>query len=264
MSSKENAFWFKQAKDKPLFEELLWSRPEGKLHAGKLLIIGGNLYAFSSPANAYTESLKAGVGTTRVLLPDALKKTVGKHFEAGEFAPSNPSGGFNKQSLAEWLDMSNWADGVLFCGDLGHNSETAITLESFVNKYSGQMTLTKDTIDLIFEQPKLVFTRENTTLVITIQQLSKLCIKLGWETPVTFSIKLQQLVSTLRDLTIEYSCNLVVRHNDVIYVAVDGKVSTTPVEPSKIWRVKTASHMAVWWLQNPQKPFEALTTASVH
>jgi hypothetical protein len=55
-----------------------------------------------------------------------------------------------------------------------------------------------------------------------------------------------------------------VRFHDTLIVAYKGQVSTSgiPSEP-KIWRLKTASQAAVWWLQNPGKTFEALTTAAV-
>src|SRR5580704_1951753 len=137
-------YWHRQTADKPLFPELLWSRPEHKAQAGKLLIIGGNLHGFAAPAEAFAIAEKTGIGTTRVLLPDALHKTIGKVFMAGEFAPSTPSGSFAKKSLAEFLEMANWADAVLIAGELGRNSETAIVLEQFVEKYSGQLTIAKD------------------------------------------------------------------------------------------------------------------------
>lgn len=71
----ERPYWHKQTADKPLFPDLLWSRPENASFAGKLLIVGGNLYGFNNPAKAYEESKKAGIGVARVLLPDALQKT---------------------------------------------------------------------------------------------------------------------------------------------------------------------------------------------
>ena len=43
----------KQTKAKPFFPDLLWSRPENKFHAGKLLIVGGNAQAALAPAQAY-------------------------------------------------------------------------------------------------------------------------------------------------------------------------------------------------------------------
>jgi NAD(P)H-hydrate repair Nnr-like enzyme with NAD(P)H-hydrate dehydratase domain len=72
-------YWLKQTPDKPLFPNMLWSKPENKLHAGKLLVIGGNLHGFSAPATAFAEARKAGIGSQRVVLPDAIQKTVGAY-----------------------------------------------------------------------------------------------------------------------------------------------------------------------------------------
>src|SRR5260221_160024 len=121
----ENTNWLRQTKE-PLFPDLLWSRPENKRHAGKLLIVGGNANGFATPARAYSAAAKAGIGTAKVLLPAALQKTLGKSFAEAEFALSTPSGSFSRQALDSLLDSANWADGVLLAGDFGRNSETAI------------------------------------------------------------------------------------------------------------------------------------------
>src|SRR3982750_3265194 len=99
----ERTYWHKQTPEKPLFPDLLWSRPENRAHAGKLLIMGGNAHGFAAPAEAYAESEQAGIGAARVLLPDSLQKTVGRTFAAGEYAPSTPSGSFSQKALAELL-----------------------------------------------------------------------------------------------------------------------------------------------------------------
>jgi hypothetical protein len=44
-------------------------------------------------------------------------------------------------------------------------------------------------------------------------------------------------------------------------VASDGKVSTTPVNKEQNWHIELAAYAAVWWLQNPNKSFEALTSS---
>src|SRR4051794_20655319 len=97
-------FWHKQVPGKPLFPELEWSRPENRQMAGKLLLVGGNLHGFAAPAEAYALSLKAGIGTSRVLLPSAIQKAVGPSIENGEFAASTPSGSFSQRALVELLD----------------------------------------------------------------------------------------------------------------------------------------------------------------
>jgi hypothetical protein len=255
-------YWHKQTKDQPLFPDLLWSRPENKQQAGKLLIIGGNLQGFAAPAEAYSESIKAGIGTARVLLPQALHKTIGGGFEAGEFAPSTPSGSFSRQSLSEWLAMAEWADAVLIAGDLGRNSETAIVLEQFVQKYAGQLTITKDAVGYFTKTPTNIVNRPETTLVLSLAQLQQIAQTAHFAKPITFGMDLLHLVDALHEFTEQFPLNVVVKHLENIFVAASGQVSSTKLAADvEIWRVATATHTSVWWLQNPDRNFEALSTA---
>lgn len=260
----ENTYWQKQTSDKPLFPDLLWSRPENKQARGKLLIIGGNAHGFAVPAQAYSEALKAGVGTARVLLPDALQKTVGSVFEVAEFAPSTSSGSFNQNALASMVDLSEWADEVLIAGELGRNAETAAVLESFVNKSSSLITITRDAINTFNSSPKTILERPKTTLVLSLAQLQRLAKEARFTIALTFDMDILRLVGWLHEFTKQFECHIVVKHLKNIFVASSGQVSSTKLENDlKIWCVKTAAHAAVWWLQNPQKPFEAITAAVV-
>lgn len=257
----ERTFWQKQQLDTPLFPDLQWSRPEHRAQAGKLLIIGGNLHAFAAPAEAFGEAEKAGAGTVRVFLPDAAKKIVGPIMEHVEYAPGTPSGSFSQKALAELLDLATWADGVLVAGDLGRNSETAILLENFADKYTGQLTFTKDAADYVVSSPQTVGHREHTLLALSFAQLQKLATALGFEKAFTFDMDILRLTDTLHEFTQRFSPFIIVKHLDQIHTAVNGQVvSTKLAEDTEIWRVKTAAHTAVWWLQNPPKPLEALAT----
>ncbi|HSW85039.1 MAG TPA: hypothetical protein VLF79_00285 [Candidatus Saccharimonadales bacterium] len=259
-----NTFWHKQTLGRPLFPDLLWSRPENKAQAGKLLIIGGNVNSFAAAGEAYREAIKSGIGTVRVILPDSLQKTVGRVFEAGEYAPSTPSGSFSRPALAEMLDKSQWADGVLLAGDFGRNSETAIVLEQFIQKYTGQLTLAQDAADYFVKTPKALLNRNQTLLVLSFAQLQKITISSGFTQAFTFDMDLLRLVNTLHDFSQSQAASIIVKHMDTTIVAQSGQVSSTKLETDQdIWRVKTATHSAVWWLQNPTHTFEALTTSLV-
>lgn len=257
----DEIFWHKQTRDKALFPDLLWSRPETRTTAGKLLIIGGNAFGFAAPGEAFTEAGRGGVGETRVVLPDRLRSTVGNVL-AAEFAPSNASGSFSQKALDQLLIDSNWADGVLLAGDLGRNSETAVLLEKFCASYHGQLTIAKDSVDYFTAGPQTLLARPKTTLVLSFAQLQKIGTQSKFQPTFTFSMDLVRLVEALHNFTTQYSVNIVVKHLENIVVAAGGQVSTTKLESDlDIWRVKVAPHAAVWWLQNPSKPFEAITTA---
>ena len=229
-----------------------------------MLIIGGNAHGFAAANEAYIQASKAGIGVARMLLPDSLHKLLGRGFAAGEFAPSTPSGSFSQRALAEALAMANWADGVLIAGDLGRNSETAILLEKFISKYTGQLTITKDAADYCLTSPAGCIDRPDTTLVISMAQLQKLGIQSKFRPAFMFDMDIIRLVAALHEFTIQHPVNIVVKHFDTIFVAVEGKVSSTkrPVDET-IWRVKTAASASTWWIQNPSKIYEALTTSAL-
>lgn len=256
------SYWHRQDFKKPLYSDLLWSRPENRRQAGKLLIVGGNAQGFAAAAEAYAGASKAGIGTARVLLPDSLQKTVGLSFQAGEYGPSTPSGSFSRQALSTLLGDSAWSDLTLLAGDLSHNSETAILLEQFILKHQGLICLTKDAADYFTKSPLSLINRQQTLLVISLAQLQKIAMSARFQTAFTFDMDLNILVDRLHDFSSTYGCAIIVKHLDNMCVAFGGQVSTTKLDQElAIWRVATAAKASVWWLQNPKRTFEALTTS---
>ena len=249
--------WLKQSASEPLFPEILWSRPENKRLAGKLLIAGGNLHSFSAVSSAYDAAVKAGAGTVRLLLPDALQKTLGKVLPDAEFAPSTPSGSFARIGLGQLIDGANWADAVLLAGDFGKNSETAILLESFIDKFTGPIILANDSLDYFLSKPDALLTRPQTLLVAEFGQLQKLA---AGQILIKHSMDLNQLVAALDELSAKTKALIMTTHAGQVMVAAEGQVSTTPTQTTDL--IKTASYASVWWLQNPSKIIEGLTTAT--
>ena len=251
-------FWLKQG-SQPLFKELIWDKPENKLHAGKLLIIGGNKFSFSLPAKAFLFAKSAGIGVGKVLLPNSLQKSVGKNFEDGEFAPSNPSGSFSSQGLSTWLDYASWSDGVLLAGDFGNNSETTVLLEKFTTKYLGSLVIDDNSIANFISNPQILLKRAKTTLVLSFKSFQKLNSKLNQTQAITSNMPVLGFVTHLHELSKEYAFTLVIEFEDKIFVAHNGNVSSTNLNVIDFTQI--SSYTAVWQIQNPDKVFEALTTA---
>ena len=255
--------WQKQELSKPLFHDLIWSRPEQKSLAGKLLIIGGNAHAIAAPSEAYQTALKQGVGEVRVVLPDKTRKLLGPKIPTDiELVPSTLSGSFSTKAEHELQGFIAWANATLFAGDIGRNSETAILLESIAQKMPGLQIYTRDAIDYFYSDPRVLFGRDNTLLVVSIAQLQKLCIGLKFSTPITFNMGLVSLCETLVSLTNQFAAHICVLDGANVVTAADGRCISTklPAEPST-WRLKTAVAGSVWWLQNPSRPLESIATA---
>lgn len=257
----DNTYWHKQTTDKPLFPDLLWSRPENKHQAGKLLIIGGNQYGFVAPSDAFSFAQTAGIGLIRMVLPDSLKSFTRGGLN-GQLSPSTPSGSFAQSSLGIFIDESSWADAVLIAGDIGRNSETAILLEKFTSKYQGQLTLTKDAVNYFIKSPEQLLEREETTIITDVGKLQKMQIAKGNHKAIGLDMDFLRFVELLHELSLNTKANIITKHHRQIIVASRGQISSTKLsEDLPIWQVKHASRASVWWLQNPTKPFESLTTS---
>ena len=255
--------WQKQTKQ-PLFPELEWNKPERRDQAGRLLVIGGSSHALSAPANAYQQSRKLGIGDVKVALPDSTRRLIDKSAVDAAFLPSTPSGEFSRDGEQELLDYASWADTLLFAGDVGRNSQTTILLESIVRSFSGQIICTKDAVDSLLLQPKILFERESTTLVVSFSQLQKLLKNYSYLYPLSFNMELAQLVEYLNVLSKKIKCSLITLHNKQYIVAHNGTIVTTKItsntEP-KIWRLSTAVAASCYQTWSPTKPLEALTQA---
>jgi NAD(P)H-hydrate repair Nnr-like enzyme with NAD(P)H-hydrate dehydratase domain len=260
----QHEYWHKQQPGKPLFPDIEWQKPEQKSLAGKLLIIGGNSQGFAAVALAYRDALAAGAGECRVILPDTLKGAVDPRAFDCLFVPSNPSGGMSKDALMQLKAGAAWADALLLIGDAGRNSETAITLELLLSQLPTPTVITRDSIDLLNAAARQLLQRERTVFVATFAQLQKLFQAVYYPKIILFSMSLLALIEALHKFTITYPVAIVVLHQEQLVVAKAGQVSTTPwAEPMLIWRGSVAAKLAVYLMQHPNKPFEAITSSLV-
>jgi hypothetical protein len=255
-------YWKKQEPGKPLYPDIEWSKPEQRSQAGRLGIIGGNKLGFAGVAESYSTALAAGVGEVRVLLPDVLRRTIPPAITDAIFGATTPSGSLAKDALIEMQTLGGWAQEILLVGDAGRNSETAIAYEHFLQDYSGQLTITRDAVDLIKNSTKLIVERPDTLLVVSFAQLQKIFQGVYYPKMLTFSMHLASLVEALHKFTITYPVGIMVLHKEYLVVAHQGDVTTTEWQnPMAIWRGTVATKAASYWLWNPGKLLAAATAS---
>ena len=260
----ETQYWKRQTDSKPLFPDIEWSKPERRDQAGKLLIVGGNKLGFAAAAESYQIALATGVGEVKVLLPDCLKKSVPNSLLYVLFTACTPSGSMSKEALSDLTASSAWANGVLLVGDAGRNAETALLYEEFIANYKGQLTITRDAIDLVKNNPRLLAERNNTLIVASFAQLQKVFSGVYYPKILTFSMQLLQLVEALHKFTITYPVTIMTLHKDTLIIAESGEVITQAwEEPMAIWRGSVATRAASYWLWNPTKTLPAITASVI-
>jgi hypothetical protein len=257
-------YWKRQTPGKPLFPDIAWSKPEQRSQAGRLGVIGGNKLGFAGVAEAYNTAQSVGVGEVRVLLPDALKKTIPPAITDTVFAPTTPSGGLAKDALGDMRVLGAWSQVILLIGDAGRNSETAIAYENFLADYTGPLTITRDAVDLIKNSTQSIVERPDTLLVVSFAQLQKLFQGVYFPKILTFSMHLLHLVEALHKFTITYPVTIAVLHRDHLIVASSGNVTSTEWnQPMAIWRGSVATKAACFWLWNPTKPLASVTASLI-
>ena len=259
-----NPNWLKQSVDKPLFDSLLWSRPENKQFAGKVAIIGGNLHGFAKTVNSYQLLLDAGLGQVTVLLPKPIQKIIGHISTDLVFCPSTDSGSFGSESLDSLLDYSAPSDGIFLSGELSSNSETLIVFEKLISRILQPIIITDDSIDLILHLDLSIANRQNMIYIGALDKIQKLATKLKYPVPITSSIVLSNLVEIVQKISAEYKISLATIHEGFVVVSSNGQVSTTKIEDSKNQDVfRLVHHCVAWVIQNPNLKFEALCCAAV-
>ena len=255
-------YWQTQT-SKPLFSDLLWSRPEQKSLAGKLGFIGGSKSAFASISFAEQAATETGIGSTKILAPDSLRSIL-KSLPNINFADSNTSGGFARAALPFWLALAAETDASLLTGDFGKNPETV----SLINDYLLQVDstkpiiLTRDAVDLATNNLATVASQANMIAVLSFSQLQKLFRKVLYPVVLVHSIQVAKLVEALHKFTITYPLTLVVFHESQLHIAQAGQVvSTKFTKPTDIWQGKTAAQIATWAAWSPAKLFESTVTS---
>jgi NAD(P)H-hydrate repair Nnr-like enzyme with NAD(P)H-hydrate dehydratase domain len=253
--------WLKQTAEAPLYPDLEWEKPERKDQAGKLLIIGGNLQGFASVAKADQIAREQGIGYVRMMLPDALRKTLAPLWTDALFCPSTSTGSFSKDSRDMFLQNALWADGILITGDLGRNSETAILLDELVQSTRSPLAITKDALDYYLERPKTIFERSDTLIVGSFSQLQRLMASAKYPDPLVYTMPLASLVGTMQRFTTEHPCTIITKTDNHIIVAQNGAVISTRLSnDTEIWRLEIATKSIVATLHHPLKVLEGIAS----
>lgn len=256
-------YWQKQTPDEPLFPDIEWNKPERRNQAGKLAIIGGSKLGFAATAESYQTAIGAGAGEVRILLPDALKKNVPASMTDVLFAPTNNSGGLAIEAKNELKSLADWADVLLFPGDAGKNSQTAILYEEIILESKKPVVLTRDAIDLVQNSFQALLDKPEVVFVGSFAQIQRIFKEVYYPKVLTFSMQLAQFVETVHKFTLTYPVSIVTLHAEQLVIARGGEIITQNWnDPMRIWRGHTAARAASYLLWTPQAPVKALASSA--
>ena len=253
----------KQTKQNQLFKDISWNLPENKLKAGKYLIIGGSEQSFQKIAITYEAFKNVNLGEIKFILPSSLQK----YFKVDpilNFSPSSRSGSFGLASLDELINYADWADVVLLAGDLSKNSETHILMDRFLTNYKSNLIINSEILDLMNLQINSLIYRDNTVVISNLETLQKIISKDPKLTQhvIKLNSSLANTVDTLGQISLLIPNPIITKIEQNMIVLYRGRISISQrKEELTNWENKIAPMIAIYYYNNPNKIFEALTDA---
>ncbi len=257
-------YWQVQDSKKPLFENILWSKPEQKAQAGQIGLVGGTKSSFLAVAKAHETITSLGAESS-LLLPEDLKPIL-KTLPNVVFSTTNPSGGLAQKALPDLLTLQSSTDATLLIGDAGKNSETNLLYEIFALKASHDrpIIIARDAIELVSGSFHHIVNQPNFTLIMSFAQYQKLLRSVYYPVMLLHSMTTLKLVEALHKFTITYPLTLILFHQNQVFIANGGQVLSGDFNnPSEIWQGIIQAKITCWQSWNPQKPLEAAACAII-
>lgn len=247
--------------DKPLFPDLLWSRPTLRSRGGRLLIVGGHKHEFSLVQAIYQVAEASGIGEVQAALPDTLQRLVGGG-DFGHFLPATVAGSLGRAALGELIHLAHDYDGIIIGANLTNNSETGIMIESLISQSEQPVVITEETINTLKFNPDLITGNPKALAVTTMNGLFALANHHHMPLAIKPNSGLMGKLEIIQQLVDISECSYVIFDHEVI-VAAGGEMSVTqlPVGLSEQPGVMIGL-ASTFWLQQRSRPFEALTTAA--
>jgi len=247
-----------QIQDKePLFPDTLWSKPETKALAKRLVIIGGHTGGFDQVAAAYQAAREAGIGQTKVALPDKLRSVLAKSLPDAVFVPSSPNGTVGDKALNDLLSYEQWADLSLIC-QTSDNSESALCVTHFAQRRQKPLVLGDEAALALKSDPALL-NQPGLYLVLSLAALQQVIKFLSPGLLIKHDMGLRPLALALA--AIDTPAGLVTVYDQHVLVKVGDNVTSTKRQSTPSLAA-LAGFSAVWLAWEPAKPLAALSTAA--
>ncbi len=246
-------------RDRPLYDDVIYSRPEQRRIAGRLLLAGGHSGSFHPLAQIYDEARTAGIGKIVLVMPDSLKKIVGNLLSDAIFAPSGPGGAFAKDAAERVLALATDTEGLILA-DFSQNAEAGIVMREILAGYSGIKCITPEIISSFkTELAEIKELRKSFWLCdLRTARLAIAALEVAAVLPLDASRLAVAGAAKLLANGIGHPC--VIAGINQVFVS-DGDTVTVTELIKAIGINQLTAWLTVWLLQQPQTPLKTLTTA---
>lgn len=248
--------------ERPIFEDLVWMKPEKVTDDQQIIIMGGHAQALQAPMQLFNacEQQKLEIS---ILLPDVVKKTLstGTAQSGLLFAPSTPAGSFSLTGFEEIMTTIEAYNFLLLAGDLSSNQETKQLLSKITTEFKDFKIATENILKSLSLAD--LMKAQNLILILNSNQLKPL---IEQRTKLSYSPNLptDAFVKILKALKTEL--NLIIFHNQHLFIKIEQQICASQMslkfDFNQDKQFHLASLIAYYLTYNPSNMFANLVTAS--
>lgn len=254
---------FYRQRDKPLFEDIIWTQPQRSAKEAQVLIIGGHSQSIQAPLAAF-QHLKNLNLKASVILPDSLKKIfkIGKSEDLNlSFLPSTPAGSLAQKGAPTILQTAQKHACLFIAGDLSSNQETERLILELLKDFRGCKLVVGKIAKTILENQTA--TSEDLNLVLDASQLPFLNRSRAGKKALQTQASPEVFAQTLSELDLKF--NLTAATDRIIWTKIGRDVCATFAKNSEnadADPLKLAAHCALYLINNPRQPWPASVSAA--
>jgi len=253
--------WLKQSPDKPLFEDILWLKPENPHQRPKVLIIGGSSHGFLTTTKLYEAIKSKSAYQTKIIMPKSLEKMLGPAIPDAVFVESTSSGEIAHAAKNEIRSAMLWAEAIVFADDIGNNSQTEILVTELLKDLIVPAYFLGHAIDLLQKSAQEVVGHPCVILVGDLVKISKLNSATHSQIALLQADGIVKLVEKMQTVSADWLATIATESQNQLLIASDGRVSTTK-DIGEDWQVSFVASSIQFAKLFDSKLFEALTTGA--
>ncbi len=252
-------YWLKQQEDKPLFEDVLWMKPENPHQRPKVLIIGGSPHGLATTIKLYDAIKSKAAYQTKVAMPRSVEKIIGTTLDDAVFVDSTPSGEISVDAKTELLAMLGWAQAVVISDDLGNNSQTELMLPGLVQAAEAPVFVLGHSIELIQKSADDLAGKDNLIILGNVSEAARFTAHTS--VALQNSDGLVQFIDKLERQSKSRKYSVVTLHQDRVVVS-NSRASTSKISNQTDWGVRFVAQSIQFAKNFDSQQFEALTTGA--
>ena len=219
-------YWTEQLAE-PLFPDIIWNKPQSKIHGPHLTLIGGYRDHFANISQAYSRLLAIStIINLELSLADSLKPLI-RHLNLAcpiYYLPTNKTGNLSLKAFETILEIISAISVIYLAGDLSNNSETILLIEQLIDNLTNIIFINSELLQSLLASDCNYLNKNNIVLFFNPSQLQKWLINSHFPMAFKSTMNLLSWAELLHQISLAYHFYLICTYQNQIFLAHRGQI----------------------------------------